>query len=145
MVTYAKHFINRLSTVEPIEFILETDTETIEDQAYMVAIANARKYGTGVVLNYHGNPGDGQFEIVTLKKKDTTTMILGGLSALDDKYAKEANSPTYHCKKARLKFKSPQTLQLDGEVIGQFDDISMEIVSSAVKLVTSLKNPFVTN
>ena len=143
MITYAKHFVNRLSSIEPIKFRLETDSESVEDEGYMVAIANARKYGTGVVLNYHGHPGDGKFEIVVIKKKDTQSLILGGLSAIDDKYSKEAASPTYHCKTAQLSFDSPQTLQLDGEVIGDFQDITMEIVEGAVELVTSGKNPFV--
>lgn len=143
MITYAKHFLNSLSKIEPISFKLETNDTTIEDKGYMVALANSRKYGTGVILNYHGHPGDGRFEIVVVKSKDAQALLLASLSAFDEKYSDELNSEYYQCTSATLTLNEPQTLQLDGEVIGEFTQVSMEIVPAAIKLLTTKKNPFI--
>jgi diacylglycerol kinase family enzyme len=47
--------------------------------------------------------------------------------------------------KAVLKFKKPRLLQLDGEVIGEFKEIKVEIIKGATKLITSTDNQYVHN
>ena len=46
---------------------IETDTETVKRKAFMVAIANASKYGTGATINPDGKIDDGLFEIVVVR------------------------------------------------------------------------------
>ena len=67
---------------------------------------------------------------------------MSGLSALNETFAAHDNIFSVSCKKAKLTFNSPQELQLDGEMIGQFEEISVEIMPAAVKLITTQNNPF---
>ena len=45
--------------------------------------------------------------------------------------------------KAILKFDHPRLLQLDGEVIGKFDRLVVEIVKGATMLITSKDNQYI--
>lgn len=142
MLAYAKHFFRSLGENKVIDVTIETDEGNYEARGYMVAIANSRKYGTGVILNDKGNPLDGRFEIVILKEMNITYLLQAGLSALNETFAAHDNIFSVSCKKAKLTFNSPQELQLDGEMIGQFEEISVEIMPAAVKLITTQNNPF---
>jgi diacylglycerol kinase family enzyme len=143
MASYAKHFIDRVVKKELIKCSIEADGKTYEQNGYMVAIANSRKYGTGVVLNYVGDPTDGKFEVVVLNEIDSKTLMKAGLSKFNEEMSKENNVTIISCNEVLIKFDKPHMLQLDGELIGKVSALSGKIVSSAVQLVTSKKNPFV--
>ena len=57
--------------------------------------------------------------------------------------SKENNVTTIACKEAIVKLDKAHMLQLDGELIGEVDKFSGRIITSAVQLVTTRKNPFV--
>ena len=79
-------------------------------------------------------------------ESDPTLVFAHGdfsITWVKDKH-KEIDSPYYHCSSAKLTFEEPQVLQLDGEVIGKFSEVNMELLPSTIKLLTSKKNPFVT-
>jgi len=42
--------------------------------------------------------------------------------------------------KAEISFKQARLLQLDGEVIGEFDKLNIEILKGAVRLITHNEN-----
>lgn len=52
----------------PFQFEIEADGEKINRQAVLIAIANAKKYGTGANINPRGNYDDGKFEILIFKE-----------------------------------------------------------------------------
>lgn len=143
MASYAKHFVDRVVNRELMEFQIEADGKSYNQKGYMIAIANSRKYGTGVVLNYHGNPTDGVFEVVVLNDIDSRTLLRAGLSRFNEEMSKENNVTTISCKEAKVKLNKPHMLQLDGELIGEVEEFSGKVISSAVQLVTTRKNPFV--
>jgi diacylglycerol kinase family enzyme len=143
MVSYAKHFVDRVLRRELMEFRIVADGKTYSQKGYMIAIANSRKYGTGVVLNYDGNPTDGKFEVVVLNNIDSKTLLKAGLSKFNEELSKENNVTTISCQEAIVKMDNPHMLQLDGELIGEVSEFSGKIISSAVQLVTTTKNPFV--
>ncbi len=45
--------------------------------------------------------------------------------------------------KARITFDQPRTLQLDGEVIGKFQELNIEILKGAVRLITHNDNAYI--
>ena len=63
---YARSLFKMLWNKKKMRVSIQTDTETIKRKAYMVALANAEKYGTGAVINPHGDVADGEFEIVVV-------------------------------------------------------------------------------
>lgn len=142
MATYAKYFLEALQNLEPFKFSITANRETINESGLMVGICNSRKYGTGIPLNIDGNPMDGKFEIVVVQKINSSTLLKAGLSKFDENFYDSQNSISISTTKANIKFEEPRLLQLDGEVIGKFLELKIEIKPGAVKLITHHDNAF---
>lgn len=140
MSTYAKYFIEEMTRLKPFSVKVTANGKTIESKVLMTAICNARKYGTGVPLNTIGNPMDGQFEIVLIEKVDPASLIAAGLAALDEKFHQSQTSTVIQTDKAEIIFDKPRLLQLDGEVIQKYDKLQIELLKSAVNLITNKGN-----
>ena len=140
MVTYAKYFIEELKNSRPFEIEVIANGETIKAKGVMVGICNSRKYGTGVPLNLSGNPMDGAFEIVILKQIDASTLLKAGLSKFNDAFYDSQNGLIISTDKATINFDEPRLLQLDGEIIGEFQQLTVAIMPGAVKLITNKEN-----
>lgn len=140
MITYAKYFLDELHKLEPFRVKVETEEGSYNGNVLMTALCNARKYGTGVPLNTTGNPMDGKFEIVLLEKLDLPLLIRAGLASLNDKYLDSQKSKVITATKARIEFDRPRLLQLDGEVIQEYDTIDVEILKGAARLITTSRN-----
>ncbi|WP_434036759.1 diacylglycerol/lipid kinase family protein [Formosa sp. 4Alg 33] len=143
MATYAKYFIEALSNVEPFKVKIECNDEVYHSEAVMLGVCNARKYGTGVPLNSEGNPMDGVFEIVLIEKINANVLIKAGLSSFDETFLDSQNNKVISTSKAKIMFDTPQLLQLDGEIIGEFKTLKVKILKGAVKLITSKQNVYV--
>ena len=65
---YAKAMINVLWHRKFLRAEIRVNGETFIRKAYMIVLANARSYGTGVIINPAGEMSDGKFEVVILKK-----------------------------------------------------------------------------
>ena len=143
MFTYAKYFISEIEKADLLQFTIETEENTIKTEGLMLAIANSRKYGTGAVLNYEGNPMDGRLELVVIKKVDSSALLKAGLSIFNENFAKDSDAETISCTKASITLNTAKTLQLDGEVIGKLQKFKVRVLPSAVRLITSTDNPFI--
>jgi diacylglycerol kinase (ATP) len=135
MLSYAKHFLKELSQSELVEFSIELNGRTINEKAYMVAFANARKYGSGVVLNWKGDLFDGKIELVIAKDIDIGTLLLAGMTTLNEDLARDDSSDIYSVREARIKTDRKVSVQVDGEFIGQLDDVTIKVIPHAVTLI----------
>lgn len=140
MVTYAKYFFEELQNLNTFQAKIETKETVLVTNAYMVAICNSRKYGTGIPLNIIGNPMDGKFEIVIIKQIDVHSLIQMGLTAFNEKFYTDQQSEILVTTEADIEFTEPKLLQLDGEVIGNYQNINIKILKGAVQLITTLAN-----
>ncbi|OHX64835.1 diacylglycerol/lipid kinase family protein [Flammeovirga pacifica] len=143
MTTYIKYFLEQLRITNIIDYTIEIDGEEYNESGIMLAICNARKFGTGVPLNSISNPFDGKFELVAIPEMDFEDLILVGLSKFDESFLEEADGNVYSTDKAKIKFESLQLLQLDGEVIGDVTEIDIEIIESAVQYISTNKNKMI--
>jgi diacylglycerol kinase (ATP) len=140
--TYAKYFLDELGQVSPFSVKIKTETEEIEKQTLMVAICNARKYGTGIPLTLDGNPLDGKFEIVLIENIDFNSLVNIGLSKFDERFFKNRDSTIISAKKAEISFDKPRLLQLDGETVGKFRNLKVKVLKGAVNLITTGNNSY---
>ncbi|MEJ2596359.1 MAG: diacylglycerol kinase family protein, partial [bacterium] len=120
MATYARYFVEELTRLEPFPVAIHANGEKRNEKSLMVAICNARKYGTGVPLNVEGNPMDGKFELVLVTDISVNSLIKAGLSAFDESFYDNQSSQVISTEYADIEFDEPRLLQLDGEVIGKF-------------------------
>ncbi|MEH0155718.1 diacylglycerol kinase family protein [Limibacter armeniacum] len=139
MLSYAKHFLNALQEAEMIKFEILADGKTYFREGYMLAFANAQKYGTGIILNPKGKLTDGRFEICIVKDKSFESIISAGLTKLSPFFVNEDSVEVISCKRATVKMENSQTLQVDGEVLGKYTDIEAEAVRNAVSIIVPQK------
>jgi diacylglycerol kinase family enzyme len=142
MATYAKYFIEELKKLNPFPATVTANDKIYSENVFMAAICNARKFGTGVPLNLEGNPMDGKFELVLVTRIDSTTLIKSGLSRFDEGFFDNESGRIISTDKAEIEFDMPRLLQLDGEVIGKFKKVHIEIIKGAIRLITHRDCPY---
>ena len=140
MKTYAKYFVEEVRRSRPFPVTVRANGITYEKEVLMVGICNSRKYGTGVPLNITGSPMDGKFEIVLLEYLDVLSLIKAGLSKFDEKYFNNEHNTVIETTEAEITFDRPRLLQLDGETIGEFDRLKIDMVAGAVPYITHYDN-----
>jgi len=142
MGTYAKYFIEELQNQERVKVTVSANNDTIEQEVIMIAICNARKFGTGVPINTTSNPLDGTFELVLIDRIDLKSIISAGLSSFNEKFHSHHNSLVIAAQEATISFSTPRMLQLDGEIVGKEKELHVEIMPAAVRLITTQNNPY---
>lgn len=115
----------------PFDFNIETDSRTLSQKGILLAFTNFNKYGTGVNINPKGKPDDGIFEMIIFKNFDVLKIIsnLRKDANLDPDFAKivPAKSAIIRCKK-------PVSLQVDGEYLGETEEVSIKILSKKLRV-----------
>ena len=143
MITYAKYFLEELKVLKPFPAKVIANGQEYWERVYMLGICNARKFGTGVPLNKVGNPMDGKFEIVMVTRIDGTSLIKAGLASFDESYLDNQAGKVITTEEADVVFEEPRLLQLDGEVIGKFQELKVRIIKSAVRFITHGGNKYI--
>ncbi|MBJ7881156.1 diacylglycerol/lipid kinase family protein [Gelidibacter salicanalis] len=122
----------------PYSFSLTIDDQTINLQGVMVAIANAKQFGTGAVINPEGQMDDGIFEVLIFKK----LMLIDILKTLDeDSYRNPEFVECYPATKVSIACPSEVSLQVDGEFIGNVKRVSAELLSTKLKIMVPTQEP----
>lgn len=120
-----------LKTDYPFSFTIKYGGETFTREAVLLAIANAKKYGTGSKINPDGNFRDGKFEVLVFKKLDLP-QILETFSEdveIDQDFLEifSASEVTIECAKE-------VPFQIDGEYRGQVREVSAKISPYQIKM-----------
>ena len=129
---YAKGVTNQLMNLEQFQASIELDDKTVIEDCHMVAFANARRYGTGAVLNTIGKLDDGLFEIYVLRE-----LSVAGLAAQFFDHVDESASycQVYQTSQVKIKLNRPQTFQIDGELMGEIDEVNVKIEAGCLRLI----------
>ena len=134
MVGYAKHLIASIRESEPMHYTIATPNGIFEKDGYMLAIANAHRYGTGVHIS-DGSVSDGKFEICNVQEIDLQSAIKAGLTALNIFIDKDMFSDVISCSKAEIKINRKVHLQIDGEYIGETDTVHAMVMPAALRIL----------
>jgi YegS/Rv2252/BmrU family lipid kinase len=115
---------------------IKADDDYIQRDAAMVVIANATKYGTGVLINPEGRLDDDQFEVVIVKK----------ISFAEIFKMRFTHRPYDHEKTELLQTRSLEItskrrahFQVDGEYRGRVNTIKAEIIPGALSILIPVK------
>ena len=135
LLGYAKSFIDNFGDASPAKFEIVYDEKTITKEAFMIVLANASKFGTGAVINPQGKPDDGYFEIIVVRPQN----FINFLEMLVPFYTRKIHTldfvDTYKCKQVKIKNPEKQSLQIDGEKIGQPQQVDVEILPRSLKVI----------
>lgn len=131
-VGYMKEVVKTLTDHEIFSVRITTEFETLETDAVIVIVANAQKYGTGVVINPLGNICDGKFEIVLARKLDFIELarLLAGNTDFDPEVVTILSAS-----RADIEIiASDIHFQVDGEYKGRVNKVTAEILPAYVRI-----------
>ncbi len=129
---YAEGIISELVHLEPFKVRLKLDDTSLEENCYMVAFANARRYGTGALLNYLGQMNDGLFEVCILRKFDLAGIAGQFLDMLDEE---SEHLKVIQGKELYLEMDEPHSFQIDGELQGSITKLHVKVIPACLKLI----------
>jgi YegS/Rv2252/BmrU family lipid kinase len=136
MMAYAKHLISSMKVSPLIAYKIKTEQETFEKEGYMLAFANANKYGTGIHIS-EGSISDGKFEIINVPRIALEDAVKAGLTALNVFVDKDMFADVISCAEAEISLSEKSHFQIDGEYMGMTDRLSVRVLPSAVPLLIS--------
>ncbi|MGC1240410.1 MAG: diacylglycerol kinase family protein [Chryseosolibacter sp.] len=134
LLGYAKHMLSAIQETPLYHITIRTPEETYQKEGFMMAFANAHKYGTGVQIS-EGSVSDGVFEICNVEKVTLDEAIKAGLTILNVFVDQNMFSDVITCRKAEITIDPPSHFQIDGEYMGVTDHLKIEIVPGALKLL----------
>lgn len=134
MIGYAKHLISSIKQSDLMRYEIKTNDGVFTKEGYMLMIANAHKYGTGVQIS-EGSVSDGKFEICNVQNIDLESAIKAGLTAINIFIDNDMFSDVISCTEAFITIEPRAHLQIDGEYIGEVHELKVNIISSAIKVV----------
>ncbi|WP_416442322.1 diacylglycerol/lipid kinase family protein [Leeuwenhoekiella sp. A16] len=118
----------------PFNFTIEANGEEFSQSGILLAIANAKKFGTGANVNPDGKMDDGLFEVLIFKKMDIVEI-------LKTLYSDDAPNPDFvdiiKTKQATIKCSIDTALQIDGEFIGELTEVEAKIGDHKLALAVS--------
>ncbi len=133
---YARQVLKTLRGGHHFRAKMTLDGKYVSHRAAMVIIANGRTYGTGVVINEHGNLHDGLFEVIVLR--DVT--IWGIMrSFFQSKSSTGIHQRVYCGKELVLKLPRPLPFQVDGEYMGTVRNVKAQILPQSVRILLPRK------
>jgi len=133
MIGYAKHLISSIQESETMQYVIKTPDGSFNKEGYVLVIANANKYGTGVRIS-EGSVFDGKFEICNVQKIDLESAVKAGLTAINIFVDENMFADVISCKSAQIKINRKVHLQIDGDYIGEVDTIEAKVIPAAVQM-----------
>jgi diacylglycerol kinase family enzyme len=127
--------LNTITTLfdsgEPFTAKIKANNEAFGYVARMIVIANAKKYGTGVVINPNGVMNDGKFELVILKNFD---LIIFGQIISGNMPSDPEDVEIISTDKATIELNAPVSFQIDGEYCGTETKLDIKILHKQLKV-----------
>ena len=136
MLGYAKHLLPSIKKSPLFKYTVRTAKELYEKEGYMIVIANANMYGTGIRIS-DGDVSDGKFEISNIEKVALDEAIKAGLTKYNVFVDKDMFSDVITCDGAEIRIDQKIDFQIDGEYMGQVDHLKVTIHPSAIPVLVT--------
>ena len=131
-IGYARVILKTLWHRQKMQVSVRVGETQIRREAFMVALANARMYGTGAMINPSGKPDDGKFEIIILRKLSFFTLLK---MMFRPRIFDPKKIEIIPCTSAEITTKRPMYFQTDGEYKGKLKKITAVIAPAAVTMI----------
>ena len=132
---YLKATINVARTflfINPMQMSLQLDELPLEMKAAMIVIANAKKYGSGAVINPLGDLEDELFEVIVVKKISVLEVFKMLISHSSFNPRK---TEIFQVKSLKMKLTKKNHFQIDGEYLGKVNEISAYLLPNAIQVI----------
>jgi diacylglycerol kinase (ATP) len=132
-IGYGRALMKMLGRHQFMRVTLYANNKIYKRKVVMAVIANASKYGTGAVINPTGNPCDGEFEVVLVKRLGLLELIK---MIVTQKPLDRNKMEIIKCKRMKLTTTRPYPFQVDGESRQPTKEINAVIEPGAVQFIT---------
>lgn len=132
---YARYFFETLFNKNALNYTFSTEEKEFKYKAEMVVFANAKKYGTGAVVNPMGTMGDGKFEICVFKPYPWYAIFRLTYLFFTGRLNYSPFVKIFSTRKVVVTIEKPEQLQIDGESIGKFKKLEVEILSEQLAVL----------
>ena len=129
---YARSFL-RVARNRPLaKFDIKADDLHFRRRSIMATFANARRYGTGAIVNPNGKLDDGRFELCLFLPWPRWYLLWISVLFFIGQIDKSRYVEIVSCQKLQLSVDRPLPLQVDGELVGEHTEVRVEIVPEKV-------------
>jgi diacylglycerol kinase (ATP) len=129
---YARVILKTLWNRQKMQVIIESNKLQVRRKAFMVVLANARKYGTGAVINPEGDLHDGVFEVVIVRRLALSELI-------KMLYRPQPFNPkkieVFSARSITINTQRRVHFQVDGEYIGRVNHLQATIVPCQLNIL----------
>jgi diacylglycerol kinase family enzyme len=129
---YAKAVISVLWHRRLFHSAIQINGEKILRKVYMIVLANACSYGTGVVINPAGDLSDGKFEIILLKKIAVWNLVK---TFLTNRPFDTDEIDVIQTSEVTITTRKKVYFQIDGEYRGKVNTLKASILPGALTLL----------
>lgn len=127
-----------IKTEFPFQFKIEIEGRTIHRKGVLVAIANARRYGTGSTINPQGKYDDGKFEILVFKQFDIPEILK---TFREHAELSKDFLEIFPASEAYIECSRNVPFQVDGEYRGEVNKVHAKISSIKIRIAVPAKKP----
>ncbi|UII28084.1 YegS/Rv2252/BmrU family lipid kinase [Fulvivirga maritima] len=134
-MAYARHFFTTLFKKKARKYQFDLGYTKFNQRAEMVVFANATKYGTGAVVNPEGQLDDGKFEICIFKPSPWYAMFSLAYHFFTGNMKRSRYVSILTAEELRLYTKKADTLQIDGEDLGEYTEVYVQIEPAQLHVI----------
>ena len=134
-MAYVRQFFRNLRYRPRVKYRLVFPEGALSTRAAMVILANARKYGTGAVVNPVGKPDDGRFEVCIFRPWPWWYMGWMAFLFFTGRLDRSSYVKIFSTTALRLTASVAQPMQVDGEPMGQVDRLQVRILPGKIAVI----------
>lgn len=129
---YALSSIKTLWQKQSMEVQISNANVRVTRQAFMIVLANARQYGTGVSINPDGDLSDGLFEVVIIKKLSLVELLkmIRRFRPFDPE-----KTEVIQAQQVTISTRRRAHFQVDGEYLGKVKTVKAGIIAGGLQVL----------
>ncbi|GAB4092502.1 diacylglycerol/lipid kinase family protein [Flaviaesturariibacter terrae] len=129
---YGRAVLRVLWQKQKMHATIQTEKDTVRRGAYMIVLANARKYGTGANINPEGDLSDGYFEVVIVRKLNLVEILK---ALFTNRSFRPEKIEVLHAKAATIETRKSAYFQVDGEYRGKTRRVTAQVLPGAIQVL----------
>ncbi|OMP76686.1 MULTISPECIES: diacylglycerol kinase family protein [unclassified Chitinophaga] len=129
---YALSSIKTLWQKQSLQVQIRNAEVHLSRVAFMIVLANARRYGTGVNINPDGNLSDGLFEVVIIRRLSLWELLkmIRRFKPFDPR-----KTEVIQADQVTIMTRRKAHFQVDGEYLGKISSVKAEIMAKALQVL----------
>ena len=137
-LTYVKDIVEKYLDYKPEIYELHINDDTITEQAFLIACANASQYGNNAYIAPNADISDGKIDVTILSSFNALDIGPLAIQLFSKTIDKNSKIKTCRTSKARIIRQKEGVMNIDGEPIMTTKDIEVSVISSSLKVFTPL-------